>query len=257
MKNSTDDRMKELYANTFNGIHASDAYSRKVINMTETTKKGIRTSTRVIFTAVAAAVLLIAGGAIVSANRGYNGVYDTITINGTEIEARFGSLYNEHWYQLFAEKDGTYYNAWIHGDYDPDVNTLILEDRGDYVIGSIDAQPVLNLYDDIENASYAEIIETEDSPTLVTTFTNKQGAEDHMYINLSGDADDGEKNGVVNTSALIGDTFNHTYTVAPNGAVVEVIKSDIEDPVLEKYWGVLWGYEDISILRDSDVNGEP
>ncbi len=76
-----DKKLKELYADVFNGIHASDELKRKVTNMdTSTKKKGIRTAAKVLCTAAALAVFLVAGNMIAYAATGETLIH--LVING-------------------------------------------------------------------------------------------------------------------------------------------------------------------------------
>lgn len=244
---NTDERMRNLYANGLRGIHVSENFSRKVINMTEKSKKRPYLTMKAVCAVVAAAVLVVVGAVIGSASRGYKGEYRTVILNGIETKARYGQL-NDHCWVLETSGNGFSYNIWIYGEFNADNEKLYIEDKGDYVVASTEANPQLNLYDKIGDSPYGELIE-ENGKIYVRTPVIIDGEEylptDH---DLTGDEYDGEKDGKVDVSYMFDDEESsiQTYVVTPNGSIVMSYKGpDTEsDDAMEILWGIIWGEED-------------
>ena|GEM_PF-6476517 len=276
---NTDERMKELYAKAFDGIHVSSEYSRKVSNMAETKKKKVRTTVKVLVAiAVVAAFLAVAGTAIASTTRG---VYEKVIFNGEERNARFCDFgYGVREWEIMD--NGNIYTVFIEGDFDTEKDTLYFVDKGDYFLASTDPNPTLNLYDEIDNTSHAKFIEyngetwlayntDENIDELGNSYSDKDnfsedgkdGVLDEIeydpfletwtlppsceIINFSEDG----KDGVLDGKFVHDDTTCETWTLLPNGTLVNTIKTSsvpaIYNDKMEEMWEWLWSLFEPSV----------
>lgn len=249
---NTDERMKDLFARTYSGIHASDEYSRKVINMAEIKKSKVRTSMK-IGAALAAAAILVVGGTVVStaSHKEYKGQYTTAYVNGEAVQARYGIWEKLNEYVVEADYDGYTYSAIIAGDYDEKTQPIYFKDVDNYVIASTDPEQELNLYEDIDKTDIAKI--EDDMLITGSYFTDSPDSPCYNAVNLTYyDEIDGKTDGVLEFSRK----ERIAYVVTPEGFLVEGSKGKIHWTDFSKtLWGTIWGEEDMSALDafvDSD-----
>lgn len=256
MKNEK--KISDLYNGTFDNINASSELMESVKSV-PTMKRSRRPSAKiykVAFALAAALVLTVAGTAIASANKGYKyqGVYDTVVLNGVEVSAKFADFGNNvrSW---DIEQDGLGYGVFIYGPYDTENDTLYLKDFGDYFIASTEAEPTLNFYDEIDNTPYADLVErgsmmclgikndlnrpTPDSPLVGEYYSMT------FFDFVQADEKDGTRDGVLYEGKPEDDAANEAYTILPSGAVVQTIKEkvhhdDYEDNAATDFWNAIW-----------------
>ena len=242
-----DNKMKELYANTFNNMDTPDSLSRKVLTMRNTnTKKTIRTSIKVAIAVAAAAAIAVGGTVITFASRGYKGQYQTAYLNGKEVSSRFGQL-NDHCWTFEVTDSGTAYSVYVYGEYTPDQDYVYITDMGDYVIASINEEPTLNLYDKIDNSPYCEYVDDSANPQIKIPVIINGEQLNTIEVDLSNDEKDGAKDGLIDDKyefTDMDDSFIKSYTAAPNGSVILAYKGEADaDEGLEMLWGLIWGEE--------------
>ena len=114
-----------------------------------------------------------------------------------------------------CECNGTGYSVFVHGDFDMENDTLYFVDYGDYFLASTDPNPTLNLYQDIDKSSFAEIKKEDDETYLYVT--DDAGT---MQILMTADEKDGTADGRIE----IDDGSDEVFSLLPNGAVVNTMK---------------------------------
>lgn len=225
---NTNERMKELYTNTFDNIHVSHEYSRKVINMAET-KRRVLPEVKVLAVVAAILAIITAGSVITFANRG---VYDKVIFNGEERNARFCD-FGDGVRLWEVTNNNTSYSVYTYGDFDTENDTLYFVDKGDYFLASTNSNPTLNIYDEIDNSPYAKFIKSN-SETCLALNSSENSSE---TVNFSEDAEDG----VLDGKFKIDDNFCETWAVLPNGSIVNTIKEPLEsEKENDEMWKVLW-----------------
>lgn len=246
-----DSKMKELYANTFNNMDTPERLSRKVLTMRNNntnTKKKIRISIKVAI-AVAVAVAVAVGGSIITfASKGYKGQYQKVYLNGEEVSSRYGKLSDYCFTFEIIDDNQTSYSVWLHGEYIPDSDTLHITDMGDYIIASLNEEPTLNLYDEIGNSPYGELIDNETGTFIDVPIILNGEQANTAHFNLSNDEKDGAKDGLIDNKFEYpnsDDTYITSYTLAPNGSIIQAFKGPLgeDNESMEMMWGLIWGEE--------------
>lgn len=208
--NEQDKKISRLYKETYGNIHASEDLKGKVINMTN--KNNRKAKVIKLVCAVAAATLALTIGTLaVSASRIQ---HDKVFVNGEEKSARFID-YGINTRMWECECNGTGYSVFVHGDFDMEKDTLYFVDYGDYFLASTDPNPTLNLYQDIDKSSFAEIKKEDDETYLYVT--DDAGT---MQILMTADEKDGTADGRIETD----DGSDEVFALLPNGAVVNTMK---------------------------------
>ena len=208
--NEQDKKISRLYKETYGNIHASEDLKGKVINMTN--KNNRKAKVIKLVCAVAAATLALTIGTLaVSASRIQ---HDKVFVNGEEKNARFID-YGINTRMWECECNGTGYSVFVHGDFDMENDTLYFVDYGDYFLASTDPNPTLNLYQDIDKSSFAEIKKEDDETYLYVT--DDAGT---MQIFMTADEKDGTADGRIETD----DGSDEVFALLPNGAVVNTMK---------------------------------
>ena len=270
MKGSMNDvQIKELCGKAFDDIHASSELTERIseiknkdikeitdMNKKISTKKIIKITSAV----MAAAALITAGGAIVSASKSYKGEYETILVNGEENSARYAKV-NDGIYFVETIIDHTAYSIWIYGDYDVDRDTLNITDNGEYIVVSTEGNEPSSPYEAMENSEYIEIVNENGKEVIYRYPTGKPKSPDEIYLNsdfhrtdfLQLDDKDGSRDGV----AVFADYENghidyETLNILPNGTSVFATRTQAEgySEWDELLWGILWGEEDHQTLID-------
>lgn len=178
---NTDKKIKELYSEVFDEMHASDELLRKVTNMTEHKgKKSVRTAIKIAYAAAAAAVLLVAGNVVAYAATG-DSLVSVILRNGERMSL---TEVSDGVYEGVYEKDGYDYNIVLEGDF--------TENDSVYLIDDSDAMP--------------DRIETEDGRTYLIYGDDR--------LDITEDYADGEAEGTVNSNGL-----EYKYYVDKDGNV--------------------------------------
>lgn len=127
---NTDKKIKELYVDVFDEVHASDELLRKVRSMTETkSKKNIRTAVKVLYAAAAVAVLLIASNVIAYAATGETLL--RVIINGEEQTLTTIGEDGVYTYSLEGT-DGEQVDVIIEGEFG-EGDTLIMNEEPDVI----------------------------------------------------------------------------------------------------------------------------
>lgn len=181
---------------------------KKVINMKSSKKANNVLRTVCVIAAIAA--VAVTGTVIASAKT----EYDTVILNSQEKQANYKDYGINTRMWEFTENDTTY-SVFVHGDYDKDNDKLYIKDCGDYIIASTETEPTLNLYKDIDKSDFAEFKEENGEKYL--NITDDAGT---MQVLFSDDEKDGEADGRI---AMDGSVID-TYTLLPNGAVVNAMK---------------------------------
>ena len=183
--NEQDKKISKLYKETYGNVHASEDLKGKVINMTN--KNNRKAKVIKLVCAVAAATMALTIGTLaVSASRIK---HDKVFVNGEEKSARFID-YGINTRMWECECNGVGYSVFVHGDFDMEKDTLYFVDHGDYFLASTDPNPTLNLYQDIDKSSFAEI----------------------------------KKDGTADGRIEIDDSTDEVFALLPNGAVVNTMK---------------------------------
>ncbi len=220
-----DERIKRLYTEAFDNIHASDELRRKVIKMTENTskeKKNISKIRKIAFVAAAAAILVVGGGMI--AAHAVRGAYKDETVsrvmfNGEEKEAYFHDFGTGVGSWRFYEDDMEY-SVFMHGNIDIDT-TVYVVDMGSYVMASDVPEPTLNLYTDMEKSPFVEI--SDDGYMIIkTNLDTDRPMTERILWTL--DAEDGTEDGIAGLGI---DDVVSTYTIMSDGTVAETFKQDV------------------------------
>lgn len=208
--NEQDKKISRLYKETYGNVHASEDLKGKVTDMKNKNNRKAKVI-KLVCGVAAAAVALTVGTIAVSASRTK---YDKIFVNGEEKNARFIDFgINTRMWE--CECNGTGYSIYVHGDFDMEKDTLYLIDCGDYFLASTDPNPTLNLYQDIDKSSFAEI-KKEDNETYLYV-TDDAGT---MKITMTADEEDGTADGRIERE----DGSDEVFALLPNGAVVNTMK---------------------------------
>ncbi len=181
-----------------------------VINMKRNNSKKSNNVLKAVCVIAAIAAVAVTGTVIASAKT----EYDTVIVNGQEKQANYKDYGINTRMWEFTENDTTY-SVFVHGDYDRDNDKLYIKDCGDYIIASTESEPTLNLYKDIDKSDFAEFKEENGEKYL--NITDDAGT---MRVLFSDDEKDGEADGKI----VFGDDVKETYTLLPNGAVVNAMK---------------------------------
>ena len=250
MKNE-DKRIKDLYTEAFDSIHASDELKRKLIEMNETDiktepKKGKVISMRKFVYITAAVVALALAGGMVAA-KATKGPYEQeetvkIIFNGEEKDAYFHewSVDTVSWRFEVEDKE-----AWIYVTHSEpvDKNTqMYVTYNGEYIIASDVPEPTLNLYTDIDRSPIAEIGKDDYVDQTALIITTEFGTQS---MTLAVDEADGTADGVSNHDG----TYD-VFTVMSDGSIAEAT-------IFPKAGG-LGGFSDLikNIVRKSVDNYE-
>ncbi len=262
-----DEELREFCDKAFADIHASTELQEKIKKVKDGDVKEMKKSTgkiiKMFVTVAAAAALIVAGTAIVSAAKTYKGDYETVVLNGVETKARYGKV-NTNVYFIEAYEGKTAYSVWIRGDYDRDNDTLYInkieDEEGDYCVVSTEDTPELNLYEKIGESKYGEIVQKGDEEFLIIYPTGEKESSEENYnagfiMNpfIQEDAKDGKKDGISHHTDDY-ETYCTTMGVLPNGSLVEAYFGDsaasMGDEGMDILWGIIWGEEDSKALVD-------
>lgn len=221
MKND-DTRIKKLYTEAFDNIHASDELKRKVIEMKDTNnnKRGkIINIRKIVYISAAVVALVVAGGMIAAkATKGPYEQEETVKIiyNGEEKDAYFHEWNEDNVSWRFEVDDR---EAWIYVTHTGtvDINTtMYVVDNGEYMIASDEPEPTLNLYTDIDRSSIAKIVDSDESFYDQKMLVMETPIGTHS-MTLAIDEDDGVADGVSNH----GNGCYDVFTVMSDGSIAE------------------------------------
>lgn len=166
---NTDKKIKELYSEVFDEMHASDELLRKVKNMTEHKgRKSVRTAIKVAYATAAAAALLVAGNIVAYAATG-NSLISVILSGGERMPL---TEVSDGVYEGVYEKDGYDYNVVVEGDFTEDDSVYLID----------------------ENGAMPDRIETEDDRTYLIYGDDR--------LDITEDYADGEAEGTVNSNGI-------------------------------------------------------
>ena len=266
--NMNEMQLRELCGKAFDDIHASSELAEKISEIKNKEIKEIKDMSKMstkkiikITCAVAAAAALItAGGAIVSASKSYKGEYETVLVNGEENSARYAKV-NDGIYFVETIIDHVDYSLWIYGDYDVDRDTLTITDNGEYIVVSTEGNEPSSPYEAMESSDYIEIVNENGKETICRYPTGKPESPDEIYPNsdshrtnfLELDDKDGSRDGIATFEDHDNGHIDYeTLNILPNGTSVFATRTvaDGYSEWDELLWGILWGEEDNQTLID-------